>query len=91
MGELRVVTGSPAVTMMQMSGHTGIICSRWVLYGDASHYILFVQELARLKVDKLELLRQNVAAQREVKRLWERETQLSEDLGLATREITRLR
>ena len=55
------------------------------------NYIPFVQELARLKVDKLELLRQNVAAQREVKRLRERELQLSSDLGLATREVQRLR
>ena len=47
--------------------------------------------MARLKVDKLELLRQNVAAQREVKRLREREHQLSGDLSLASREITRLR
>ena len=50
-----------------------------------------IQEVARLKVDKLELLRQNVAAQREVKRLREREHQLSSDLSLASREITRLR
>jgi len=49
------------------------------------------QEVARLKVDKLELLRQNVAAQREVKRLREREHQLSGDLSLASREIARLR
>ena len=47
--------------------------------------------MARLKGDKLELLRQNVAAQREVKRLRERELQLSSDLGLATREVQRLR
>ena len=50
-----------------------------------------MQEVARLKGDKLELLRQNVAAQREVKRLRERELQLSSDLGLATREVQRLR
>ena len=42
-------------------------------------------------MDKLELLRQNVAAQREVKRLREREHQLSGDLSLAAREIARLR
>ena len=56
---------------------------------DASCVLL--QEVARLKGDKLELLRQNVAAQREVKRLRERELQLSSDLGLATREVQRLR
>ena len=47
--------------------------------------------MAKLKVDKLELLRQNVAAQRELKRLRERELQLSGDLSLASREINRLR
>ena len=65
--------------------------------GEGLHYdvtefdFISLQEVARLKVDKLELLRQNVAAQREVKRLREREHQLSGDLSLASREITRLR
>lgn len=48
-------------------------------------------EISKLKVDKLELLRQNVAAQREVKRLRERELQLQSDLTTASREINRLR
>ena len=48
-------------------------------------------EINRLKMDKLELLRQNVSSQREVKRLRERETQLQTDLATASREITRLR
>ena len=48
-------------------------------------------EVNRLKMDKLELLRQNVSSQREVKRLRERETQLQSDLATASREITRLR
>ena len=49
------------------------------------------EEINRLKMDKLELLRQNVSSQREVKRLRERETQLQSDLATASREITRLR
>ena len=49
------------------------------------------EEVSRLKVDKLELLRQNVSAQREVKRLHEREMQLTSDLTTASREIHRLR
>ena len=49
------------------------------------------EEISRLKVDKLELLRQNVSAQREVKRLREREVQLQADLTTASREIHRLR
>ena len=51
----------------------------------------YVEEISRLKVDKLELLRQNVASQREVKRLREREAQLQTDLTTASREIHRLR
>ena len=42
-------------------------------------------EITRLKVEKLELLRQNVAAQREVKHLRERELQLQSDLTTASR------
>jgi len=48
-------------------------------------------EITRLKVEKLELLRQNVAAQREVKHLRERELQLQCDLTTASREISKLR
>ena len=48
-------------------------------------------EVTRLKVEKLELLRQNVAAQREVKHLRERELQLQCDLSTASREISKLR
>merc|ERR1712211_100852 len=48
-------------------------------------------EISKLKGEKLELLRQNVAAQREVKRLRERELQLQSDLTTASREINRLR
>ena len=48
-------------------------------------------EVTRLKVEKLELLRQNVSAQREVKHLRERELQLQSDLSTASREISKLR
>eukprot|EP00094_Tigriopus_californicus_P006667 TCALIF_06419-PA protein Name:"Similar to RAP1GAP Rap1 GTPase-activating protein 1 (Homo sapiens)" AED:0.07 eAED:0.08 QI:0/0/0/0.33/1/1/3/0/889 len=51
----------------------------------------FQEEISRLKVDKLELLRQSVASQREVKRLRDRESQLQTDLTVASREIQRLR
>lgn len=50
-----------------------------------------MEEVSRLKADKLELLRQNVAAQREVKRLRDRECQLQSDLTTASREIHKLR
>ncbi|KAK2190318.1 hypothetical protein NP493_84g01001 [Ridgeia piscesae] len=49
------------------------------------------QEVNRLKCDKLELLKQTVASQREVKRLRERETKLSTDLDSAQHEIHRLK
>ena len=47
-------------------------------------------EVSKLKGDKLELLRQNMSAQRELKLLRERETQLQTDLSMASREIQRL-
>ena len=43
--------------------------------------VIFLQEVARLNVNKLEVLRQKVAAQREVKRLREWEVQPSSDLS----------
>ena len=43
--------------------------------------VIFLQEVVRLNVNKLEVLRQKVAAQREVKRLREWEVQLSSDLS----------
>jgi len=48
-------------------------------------------QVTKLKADKLDLLKDNVAAQREVKRLRERELRLGADLGLAGRELGRLR
>lgn len=47
-------------------------------------------EISKLKGDKLELLRQNMSAQRELKSLRERENQLQTDLSMASREIQRL-
>ena len=47
-------------------------------------------EISKLKGDKLELLRQNMSAQRELKMLREREVQLQTDLSMASREIQRL-
>jgi len=47
-------------------------------------------ELSKIKGDKLELLRQNMSAQRELKLLRERENQLQTDLSMASREIQRL-
>jgi len=73
-----VVSGS--VTMVTLEGN--------VVAGQLSK---LQDEISKLKVDKLELLRQNVAAQREVKRLRERELQLQSDLTTASREINRLR
>ena len=48
-------------------------------------------EITKLKAEKLELLRQNVSAQREVRHLREREIQLQCDLSTASREINKLR
>ncbi|TRY67738.1 hypothetical protein TCAL_06421 [Tigriopus californicus] len=49
------------------------------------------EEISKLRMDKLELLRQNVSSQHEVRRLRERELQLQADLNTASREINRLR
>jgi len=49
------------------------------------------QEVTRLKCDKLDLLRQNVNFQRDIKRLREKELQLQSDLAAASKEILRLR
>uniref|UniRef100_A0A182P950 Rap-GAP domain-containing protein n=1 Tax=Anopheles epiroticus TaxID=199890 RepID=A0A182P950_9DIPT len=49
------------------------------------------QEITRLKCDKLDLLRQNVTCQRDIKRLRERELSLQGDLAAAGKEILRLR
>ncbi|XP_039303913.1 rap1 GTPase-activating protein 1 isoform X3 [Solenopsis invicta] len=48
-------------------------------------------EVTRLKCDKLDLLRQNVTCQRELKRRREKELQLESDLAAASKEILRLR
>ncbi|XP_018326268.1 rap1 GTPase-activating protein 1 isoform X2 [Agrilus planipennis] len=50
-----------------------------------------VQEVTRLKCDKLDLLKQNVTCQKDIKRLREKELSLQTDLAAATKEIIRLR
>ncbi|XP_077296085.1 rap GTPase activating protein 1 isoform X3 [Arctopsyche grandis] len=49
------------------------------------------QEVARLKCDKLDLLRQNVTCQRDIKNLRERELTLQSELTSSSKEIHRLR
>lgn len=49
------------------------------------------QEITRLKCDKLDLLRQNVTCQREIKRLKERELQLQSDVTVTSKEVVKLR
>ncbi|KAG5684107.1 hypothetical protein PVAND_013354 [Polypedilum vanderplanki] len=49
------------------------------------------QEITKLKCDKLDLLRQNVTCQRDIKRLREHELSLQGDLSAASMEIMRLR
>ncbi|CAG7817153.1 unnamed protein product [Allacma fusca] len=48
-------------------------------------------EINKLKCDKLDLLRQNVSCQRDIKKLKERELSLQADLSTASKEILRLR
>ncbi|KAG8239267.1 hypothetical protein J437_LFUL018512, partial [Ladona fulva] len=49
------------------------------------------EQVTRLKNDKLDLLRQNVSCQRDLKDLRERELELSSDLASASKEVYRLR
>ena len=49
------------------------------------------QDISRLRVDKLELLRQALSAQHEVRQLRQHEAQLETDLALAATEIRRLK
>lgn len=48
-------------------------------------------QVIRLKCDKLDLLRQNVTCQHDLKQLRERELELSSDLASASKELYRLR
>lgn len=59
--------------------------------GDKPNTDTLRQEVTRLKCDKLDLLRQNVTCQRDIKRLREKELQLQSDLAAASKEILRLR
>ncbi|XP_022256785.1 rap1 GTPase-activating protein 1-like [Limulus polyphemus] len=47
-------------------------------------------EVVKLKTDKLELLRQNMTSQRDVKKLKEKEVRLTTELSLTKRELFRL-
>ncbi|XP_070491751.1 rap1 GTPase-activating protein 1-like isoform X2 [Chironomus tepperi] len=49
------------------------------------------EEITKLKCDKLDLLRQNVTCQRDIKRLRERELVLQSDIGTARNEINKMR
>ena len=49
------------------------------------------QEINQLKCEKLDLLRQNVASQKELKRLREREGRLTDGLNNAQNEVDRLK
>ncbi|XP_066139487.1 rap1 GTPase-activating protein 1 isoform X3 [Euwallacea fornicatus] len=58
---------------------------------NASQQDALAQEVTRLKCDKLDLLRQNVSCQRDIKRLREKELVLQGELAQAHKEILRLR
>jgi len=64
-----------------------------LIHGKTLTYICqkFQDEISRLRVEKLELLRQILSVQYEVRRLQDSEAQLQSDLKLAEREIRRLK
>ncbi|XP_058826301.1 rap1 GTPase-activating protein 1 isoform X2 [Topomyia yanbarensis] len=93
--DLRSSTGSNAGTTtancmggsVASGGAAGLIMAQEVV----QQLDGFKQEITRLKCDKLDLLRQNVTCQRDIKRLRERELSLQGDLAAAGKEILRLR
>ena len=72
---------SPPMPMNNQSNRANINSSQARLH----------QDVSRLRVDKLELLRQALSAQHEVRQLRQREAQLETDLALAAAEIRRLK
>lgn len=82
---------SGAVTTIPVGGSpTSSTASTASSPGSASVARLY-QDISRLRVDKLELLRQALSAQHEVRQLRQREAQLETDLALAAAEIRRLK
>lgn len=81
------VSGGGGVTV-GVAGNTGMLL---VTPDVVQQMDGFKQEITRLKCDKLDLLRQNVTCQRDIKRLRERELSLQGDLAAAGKEILRLR
>jgi RAP1 GTPase activating protein 1 len=79
-----VVSG--AVTTITLDGSDG--CNALAAAG---HMERMHEEIANLRMDKLELLRQNVSSQHELRRLREREAHMQAELSAAAREIRRLR
>lgn len=75
------ISGSVTTVPIEGASPNNLVAHREAKYRD---------EISKLKGDKLELLRQNMSAQRELKSLRERETQLQTDLSMASREIQRL-
>ncbi|GFU20600.1 rap1 GTPase-activating protein 1 [Nephila pilipes] len=58
--------------------------------GVVKQFEILKQEVNKLKSDKLDLLKHNLACQREIKKLKEKEVKLTTDLSLAKREMTYL-
>ena len=84
------VGGSPTSTTSGSSGSSAN-SSTTPHHNAASVTTRLHQDISRLRVDKLELLRQALSAQHEVRQLRQRETQLETDLALAAAEIRRLK
>ncbi|XP_048520185.1 rap1 GTPase-activating protein 1 [Dendroctonus ponderosae] len=79
-------TAAKACSLCQDRPDSGTSGGQGVSQQDA-----LAQEVTRLKCDKLDLLRQNVSCQRDIKRLREKELVLQGELAQAHKEIMRLR
>ncbi|XP_022916319.1 rap1 GTPase-activating protein 1 isoform X2 [Onthophagus taurus] len=83
-------TGLESMSSAETAAKACSVCQERPSSSAGPHEAL-MQEVTMLKCDKLELLRQNVSCQRDIKRLREKELMLQGDLAAATKEIMRLR
>lgn len=84
-------TGLESMSSAETAAKACSVCQERPASNAGPNSDALVQEVTRLKCDKLDLLRQNVNCQRDIKRLREKELNLQGDLAAATKEILRLR
>ncbi|XP_017786347.1 PREDICTED: rap1 GTPase-activating protein 1 isoform X3 [Nicrophorus vespilloides] len=84
-------TGLESMSSAETTAKACSVCLDRPSSTSGSTYDSLLDEVAQLKCAKLDLLRENVNWQKEIKRLRERELSLDNDLTMARKEINRLR